>query len=160
VTLVYHPERCPPNAKLKAFISWWQSAGPFPIVIVTGSRTDKQQAEDYAKGRTVPGKKVTNAQFARQSAHGHDAGIDCQPVREVYAPPGGVKTVYLGDPELEPPDVVAEAVRRLTEYDRIAKTFGLETGENYPGICDRPHACDPNWPTLPLGPGVAPAPDP
>jgi hypothetical protein len=155
MTLVYHSERCPPNSKLQTFISWWQLSGPFPIVIVTGSRTDAEQAADYAKGRTAPGIIVTNARLAKDSAHGHQAGIDCQPVRELY-PSGGVKLVYLGDPKVETPDIVAEAIRRLDEYDRIAKTFGLETGEHYPGVCDRPHACDPDWKSLPVGPGVAP----
>lgn len=161
--LVYHKERCPQNARLRAFVDWWDVSGPFPIVIVAGDRTDQEQLEDYRKGRgqlasgqwVVLDKSavVTNARTAADSAHGHRAGIDCHPVREVY-PGGGVKSVYLGS-ETDPA-VRAQAVRRLEEYDRLAKEHGLETGELYPGICDRPHACDPEWRKLPLGPGVKP----
>lgn len=157
--LVHHMERCPPNVKLREFFAWWDVSGPFPIAIVRGSTNDTLQLELYAQGRKrLPdgswivvnqAEVVTNAQTAEKSAHGHDAAADCQPVRELF-PNGGVKSVYLGNPKIEPPDVVAEAIRRLDVYDSIAKAHGLETGEKYPGICDRPHACDPDWESLPL----------
>lgn len=157
--LVHHMERCPPNVPLRAFFADWDLNGPFAIVIVRGSTNDALQEIEYAKGRKrLPDGSwvvvnqadvVTNALRADDSAHGHDGGADCQPVRELY-PNGGVKSVYLGNPKLEPPDVVAEAIRRLDLYDSIAKAHGLETGEKYPGICDRPHVCDPNWKSLPL----------
>lgn len=156
--LVSHPERCPPNMKLLGFISWWKANGPFPIVIVSGSRNDAQQLVDYARGRKClpdgewvvvdQAQVVTNARTAGESAHGHDAGIDCSPVREFF-PMGGVRLIYLGDGS-EPPTVHAEALRRFRVYDELAREHGLETGEKYPGICDRPHACDPNWRNLPL----------
>lgn len=159
---VHHIERCPNNAALLRFFWWWGENGPFDLVIVTGSRTDAEQLDDFRKGRQQLAtgqwivvdqtQVVTNALGAKDSAHGHDAGADCLPVREMY-PTGGVRLVYLGTEE--DPFVRQQAVLRLDEYDRIAKTFGLETGECYPGICDRPHVCDPTWKTLPLGPGVA-----
>lgn len=143
---VFHRERCPPNRKLQAFVVWWDVSGPFDIVIVRGSTTDAEQAALYAQGRTAPGPIVTNAKFASDSAHGHDAAIDCQPVRELY-PSGGVRLVYLGN-EDDPFDR-QQAILRLDQFDQLAKQHGLETGERYPGICDRPHACDPDWRTLP-----------
>lgn len=160
--LVSHKERCPNNPKLQRFIAWWDAQGPFPITIVFGNRTDDEQLIEYAIGRAkladgswaIIGGVVTNAQGAKDSAHGHEAAIDCHPVREFF-PSGGVKTVYLADKKKEPPEVYEEAVRRFAMYDELAKQAGLETGENYPGICDRPHACDPRWKELPLGPGVS-----
>jgi hypothetical protein len=149
---VFHEERCPRNVLLLAFIAQWKVTGPFDIVITYGERTDLQQAALYILGRTTPGRIVTQAQFARDSAHGHRAAIDCLPVREVF-PMGGVKSVYLGD-ELEL-DVRAEAQRRLGIYCKLVRLAGLESGEDFPGLHDQPHAQDPAWRTLPLGPGVA-----
>lgn len=156
---VHHAERCPPNPMCQGFVAWWNANGPFDIVIITGTRDDAEQLVDYAKGRkqladgswVVVDQEsvVTNAQTAEDSGHGHDAAFDANPVRELF-PNGNVKSIYLGDPRRETPDVCAEGVRRLKIYDSLAKQYGLETGENYPGICDRPHVCDKNWKNLPL----------
>lgn len=148
---VFHAERCPRNPRLLEFVLQWQLRGPFDIVITYGARTDLQQLGLYTLGRSTPGKVVTQAQFARDSAHGHLAAIDCLPVREVF-PLGGVKSVYLGE-ELEV-DVRAEARRRLGIYCRYVRLAGLESGEDFPGLHDQPHAQDPAWRSLPLGPGV------
>jgi hypothetical protein len=86
MTLVHHAERCPENEKLQAFVAWWQQHGPFPIVITHGNRTDAEQWELYQQGRTKPGKIVTHAKSAEESAHGHSGAIDCQPVRELFPP--------------------------------------------------------------------------
>lgn len=160
--LVKHKERCPENAKVKAFFDWWDVNGPFPIVILRGTTTDALQAAEFAKGRkrladgswVVVDKAavVTNALRACDSAHGHAAAADAHPVRSFFDS-GGVKLIYLGDEHDE--EVRAEALRRFKMYDDLAKQHGLETGENYPGICDRPHVCDPEWRKLPLAPGVS-----
>lgn len=150
---VHHQERCPPNPKLQAFVAWWQVHGPFAIVIVFGSRNDEQQGELYAQGRTKPGKVVTQAKTAGNSAHGHDAAIDAHPVREVY-PGGGVKLIWTGD-ETEPTEK-AECDRLFSAYCQLGRMSGLESGENFPGLRDRPHLQDPNWRQLPLAKGVTP----
>jgi hypothetical protein len=155
--LVSHKERCPNNQLLRKFVEWWDVNGPFAIVITNSSRTDAEQLVDYGKGRKqLPDGSwviidnfavVTNALRAEDSAHGHDAAIDCQPVRAFYSN-GLPRLVYLGNEE--DPQVKAEAIRRLDMFDDLAKRCGLETGEKYPGICDRPHACDPDWRKLPV----------
>ena len=151
--LVHHEERCPENKKLKAFIAWWKVNGPFAITIVFGSRDDKAQAELYAQGRTKPGKVVTNSKTAGSSAHGHDAAIDCHPVRETYAS-GGVKRIWTGD-ETEPAEK-AECDRLFAAYIQLGRMAGLESGEDFPGLRDRPHLQDPEWHSLPLTKGATP----
>lgn len=158
---VHHKERCPNNAKVRAFFDWWDVHGPFALVIVTGDRTDLEQLEDYRKGRRQladgswvvfdKSKVVTNALRAADSAHGHHAAADAHPVREFY-PSGGVKLIYLGD-EADP-EVRAVALRRLEQYADLAEQHGLESGRHYPGIADRPHVCDPAWRTLPVAQAV------
>lgn len=145
--LVHHAERCPDNDRLKAFVDWWQRYGPFPITITHGNRTDAEQRKLYALGRTVPGKIVTHARTAADSAHGHSAAIDCLPVRELYVS-GGVKLVYLGDEADE--TVRAEALRRLGIYADLAGEHGLESGRDFPGLHDLPHVQDPDWKTRPV----------
>jgi hypothetical protein len=161
--LVKHKDRCPRgSAKVVAFIDWWDVEGPFPIVILRGATTDKLQLEEYAKGRkhladgswVVVDKAavVTNALRAADSAHGHAAGIDAHPVREFFDS-GGVKSIYLGDEK--DPEAREEALRRFATYDELAREHGLEAGDRFPGLCDRPHVADPAWKTLPLAPGVS-----
>lgn len=160
---VLHAERCPPNPKLSAFVAWWQAFGPFEIVILRGTTTDALQLQEYRKGRSQlaggqwivvdQSKVVTHALHARDSAHGHAAAFDAHPVRELY-PNGNVKLIYLGDePDLESR---TEALKRFKVLDDLAKDYGLETGVDFPGLCDRPHCSDPDWRTLPLAPGVSP----
>jgi peptidoglycan L-alanyl-D-glutamate endopeptidase CwlK len=145
--LVHHAERCPENQKLKALVAWWEKHGPFPIVIAYGNRTDAEQWALYQQGRTRPGRVVTNAKSAAESAHGHTGAIDCFPVRDLF-PLGGVRTVYLGDEEDH--IVRAQAVARLNVYVSIVKQFGLESGADFPGLHDLPHAQDPEWPSRPV----------
>jgi hypothetical protein len=146
---VFHVERCPKNPKLQAFVAWWQIHGPFPIVITSGRRTDAEQWELYQQGRMRPGKIVTHAASAANSAHGHDGAIDCSPVRDIF-PGGGVKTIYVGDEE--DGFVRAQAAARLDEYVRLVKQHGLQSGVDFPGLHDLPHAEDPEWHTLPYPP--------
>ena len=150
---VHHTERCPPNQQLRKFITWWQERGPFHIVITSGSRTDEGQEFLYEQGRTRPGKIITNARTAGSSAHGHDAAIDCHPVRALNAG-GGVELIWTGD-ETDPAEK-AECDRLFAEYIRLGKAAGLESGENFPGLRDRPHLQDPNWRQLPLTKGATP----
>lgn len=151
--LVHHPERCPGNPLLAAFVAWWQVHGPFAITITHGNRTDADQRKLYAQGRTVPGKVVTHARVAKESAHGHSGAFDALPVREAYAS-GGVRLVYLGDEADEA--VRAEALRRLNIFADLAEAHGLESGRDFPGLHDLPHVQDPDWETRPVNEGVAP----
>lgn len=153
MTRVHHAERCPDNEKLRKFVNWWQVNGPFAIKITRGVTNDLLQEELYAQGRTKPGSIVTNAKTAGSSAHGHDGAIDAHPVRELFAS-GGVKLIWTGS-ETEPAEK-AECDRLFAEYIRLGKEHGLESGENFPGLRDRPHLQDPNWHALPLTKGATP----
>lgn len=160
--MVRHKERCPANPKVKAFVDWWDVHGPFIIVIVAGNRDDENQLEDFKKGRKklpdgswlVVNKAavVTHALRAADSAHGHAAAIDAHPVRALYDS-GGVRLIYLGDEKED--DVRAEALRLFKIYNNLARAHGLEAGDVFPNLVDRPHVQDPAWRTLPLAPGVA-----
>lgn len=147
MTLVHHPERCPDNAKLKAFVEWWAKFGPFAIKITCGDRTDAEQWALYQQGRGKPGKIVTHAVSATESAHGHTGAIDCLPVRSLY-PAGTVMSVYLGD-EADP-IVRGQALARLNQYADLVEQHGLESGRSFPGLHDLPHAQDPEWKSRPL----------
>ena len=159
--MVKHKERCPPNTKLRAFIDWWDVHGPFAIVILRGTTTDQLQAGEYAKGRKelpdgswiVVDKEavVTHALRACDSAHGHAAGLDAHPVRELF-PNGNVRLIYLGDEK--DPAVRTEALRLFKVYDDLARGHGLEAGDTFGTLVDRPHVQDPAWRMLPLAPGV------
>lgn len=156
---VIHMERCASAEPVRRFFTWWNVHGLFPIVLLTGKRDDALQLVDYAKGRkqlpdgswvVVDASAVeTNAQTADQSAHGHDAANDFAPVRELL-PNGLVKSIYIGDPKKEDPEIYAEALRRYRIVIDIAtKQFDLESGETYPFV-DRDHLCDKKWRELPL----------
>lgn len=151
--LVHHAERCPSNEKLLAFVTWWATHGPFPIVLTHGDRTDEEQLALYELGRARPGKVVTHAKRAADSAHGHRSGMDAQPVRALY-PNGAPKLVYLGDETDD--EVRAEALRLLNIFADLVKEHGLESGRDFPGLHDLPHAQDPAWKSRPLSKGVAP----
>lgn len=147
---VFHAERCPPNPKLQAFVQWWALSGPFPIVVIFGMRTDEQQRELYAQGRTTPGKIVTNAPSAATTAHGRGGAIDCQPVRDSAG--DLVKLIYTGD-EADPA-IRATARALLDRYVELVREHGLGTGRDFPGMHDDPHAQDPEWEKLPFPPTV------
>jgi hypothetical protein len=59
-----------------------------------------------------------------------------------------VKSVYLGD-EADP-FIRAQAQMRLSEYARLVRQHGLESGEDFPGLHDAPHAQDPAWKSRPV----------
>lgn len=161
---VLHMERCPRNAKVRAFLEWWNVSGPFAIVVLRGTTTDELQEKEYAKGRSkLPDGSwvvsssadvVTRALRAADSAHGHEAGADCHPVREFF-PNGAVKLIWLGSAKDGDAEAQAEGLRLFAEFDRLAREHGLEAGDRFPGICDRPHIQDPDWRHQPLAPGVS-----
>lgn len=52
----------------------------FDLAIVCGFRTQSEQRALYAKGRTEPGKIVTNARSSDETAHGRGGAVDFCPV--------------------------------------------------------------------------------
>ena len=97
--------------------------------VVQGSRTLKQQAIDYAKGRTVPGQIVTNAPPGT-SAHNFGAAYDIGLFQDGRMLPSSPLYTTIG-PAAAPP--------------------GINWGNNIPGFPagDLGHYQLPNWRSLP-----------
>ena len=104
--------------------------------VVQGLRTEAEQAKLYAQGRTVPGKIVTRAAHASDSAHG--PGAD------------GLARGY--DIAIYDGLILSWAPKMLPLYDQageIGKGLGLAWGGDWPEPKrDRPHYQLPMWRTL------------
>jgi peptidoglycan L-alanyl-D-glutamate endopeptidase CwlK len=88
------------------------------VKIICGTRTWKEQAELYAKGRTAPGPKVTNA---KSGYSWHNFGVAWDFV--VFD--------AKGQPLWESP--------MMTRCGEIGESLGLEWGGRWKGIKDTPH---------------------
>ena len=86
-----------------------------------GLRTWEEQAALYAKGRTTPGPKVTNAPPG-ESAHNFGLAVDC--------------CFTGGDPWL---DLDKDSKFLWEEYGKFTRAHGLVWGGDFKSICDRPH---------------------
>jgi peptidoglycan L-alanyl-D-glutamate endopeptidase CwlK len=92
-------------------------------VAISGNRTFKEQDALYAKGRTAPGKIVTNAK-AGQSNHNFGIAVDFGVFKDgVY--------VDVSSPR------DAERIHRLAAS--VAAAFGIEWGGNWSRFKDFPH---------------------
>ena len=88
------------------------------VKVICGNRTCREQAELYAKGRTEPGPKVTNA---RPGYSWHNFGVAWDFV--VFD--------AKGQPQWESP--------LMERCGRIAESLGLEWGGSWKGFQDTPH---------------------
>ena len=88
------------------------------VKIITGNRTYQEQAALYAKGRTAPGPKVTNAPPG-YSWHNFGVGWDF------------VVFDAKGQPQWESP--------LMEKCGRIAESLGLEWGGSWTSFQDIPH---------------------
>lgn len=136
---------------LQPFATWWEENGEFDLQVPTtgGDRYDTgpgSQPELYAMGRTAPGKIVTEASTAADSAHGHSGAGDLHPVRALDSR-GGVLLIYLGT-EADP-NVRDEALRRFGVMGRAAEALGFEWGGRFPKF-DGPHIQVKGWRSLPV----------
>lgn len=104
------------RAVFKAFIEEAETALNVTLRIVQGLRTIKEQNDLYAKGRTAPGKKVTNAKGG-SSYHNYGLAIDLVEIKEGEA---NWNFKY----ELLKP---------------FADKYGLTWGGGFKKILDRPH---------------------
>jgi len=93
------------------------------IFITDGFRTAEEQTALYAKGRTKPGKIVTNAQ-AGQSAHNYGLAVD------IAFQKNGVLSY---DPNL------------YNLVYTVARKLGFTLGADWTGFSDKPHFEYPNW---------------
>jgi hypothetical protein len=93
--------------------------------VTCGLRTVDQQNALYKIGRTVGGKKVTNARGG-ESPHNYNLARDYIPVvdgKRTYNPPGNWWGVF----------------------GQCARMAGLEWGGDWRTIVDRPHVQHPRW---------------
>lgn len=98
----------------------------FPMIVTDGVRTTAQQQALYAKGRTAPGKKVTNVDgVTKKSNHqpkddGYGHAVDCCFLDERGKPSWDDAHPW-----------------RL--YGEMAVALGLTWGGNWKTLVDKPH---------------------
>ena len=129
------------HPQLVALLDWWAESGPHPVKVVSTGRTDAQQAEEYAKGRTAPGPRVTNAQTARDSAHGwrlfNGRRVAC--AIDLYP--------YSGNPLA--PLVLDTSDPRWSAQVEAVEAFGLQSGAHFSAPVDFPHVQVAGFQSLP-----------
>lgn len=96
-------------------------------------RTAKEQDALYAKGRTAPGSKVTNAR-GRDAKSMHQWGVAFDVAIDMDADKDGdvdIRDLY--------------NVKLLNVVGRIGQSIGLEWGGSWKSIVDKPHFQLPDW---------------
>ena len=100
-------------------------------------RTAKEQDALYAKGRTAPGSKVTNAR-GRDAKSMHQWGVAVDIVIDMDADKDGdvdIRDLY--------------NVKLLNVVGKIGQSIGLEWGGSWKSIVDKPHFQLPDWGSTP-----------
>lgn len=96
-----------------------------PVLIYMTYRSNEEQDELYARGRTVPGKKVTNAKGGQSD---HNFMIDDKPAAKAFdAVPLRLGKAIWNDPVL------------WSKMGEIAGKIGLKWGGNWKKFVDKPH---------------------
>ena len=101
------------------------------------SRTAKEQDALYAKGRTAPGPKVTNAS-GKDAKSMHQWGVAVDIVIDMDADKDGdvdIRDLY--------------NVKLLNVVGKIGESIGLEWGGSWKSIVDKPHFQLPDWGSTP-----------
>ena len=100
-------------------------------------RTAKEQDALYAKGRTAPGSKVTNAR-GRDAKSMHQWGVAVDIVIDMDTDKDGdvdIRDLY--------------NVKLLNVVGKIGESIGLEWGGSWKSIVDKPHFQLPDWGSTP-----------
>ena len=100
-------------------------------------RTAKEQDALYAKGRTAPGAKVTNAQ-GKDAKSMHQWGVAFDVAIDMDADKDGdvdIRDLY--------------NVKLLNVVGKIGQSIGLEWGGSWKSIVDKPHFQLPDWGSTP-----------
>ena len=100
-------------------------------------RTAKEQDALYAKGRTAPGPKVTNAS-GKDAKSMHQWGVAVDIVIDMDADNDGdidIRDLY--------------NVKLLNVVGKIGESIGLEWGGSWKSIVDKPHFQLPDWGSTP-----------
>ena len=101
----------------------------FPMFVTYGIRSDEEQAALYAKGRTAPGKIVTNVDGRlKKSMHqlqldGWGHAVDC---------------AFIDDPETEKIETW-DPLQPWDVYGTMGEAYGLTWGGRWRTLVDRPH---------------------
>jgi hypothetical protein len=141
------------DARLQAFLDWWEANGPFELLVLKhgGLRSQRVVDELFAQGRTQPGPPcrckvkpcmkhplgltVTNAKLASQTPHGRAGGLDAAPLID-----GRVSW---------------DEWKWFLTYGELAEKRGLEWGGRWTDPRDGPHVQVPDWERLPFPPPPA-----
>lgn len=105
---------------------------PVDFTIVSGVRTTKEQQELFAKGRTAPGRIVTNADGIwaksnhQQKTDGFGYAIDFYPY-------------YAGAVQVNAPAEMFEKVARHVQAKGKALGYTIDWGGDWVSFVDRPH---------------------
>lgn len=134
---LYHPERLK-DVRQELFDFCVKAAAelPFDFLVVSGVRTDAEQRLLYAQGRTAPGKVVTHAKSASETAHGRGAAVDLCPLLD-------------GHPDWS--DLL-----RFKLLGELAESVGLAWGGRFIGFPDYGHCQISAWRDLPFTPTLHP----
>ena len=100
-------------------------------------RTAKEQDALYAKGRTAPGHKVTNAQ-GKDAKSMHQWGVAVDIVIDMDSDKDGdidIRDLY--------------NAKLLNVVGKIGESIGLEWGGSWKSIVDKPHFQLPDWGSTP-----------
>ena len=124
------------QAKLKLFQKKCAQKG-IKIRATECLRTAKEQDALYAKGRTAPGSKVTNAR-GRDAKSMHQWGVAVDIVIDMDADKDG--DVDISD---------LYNVKLLNVVGKIGESIGLEWGGSWKSIVDKPHFQLPDWGSTP-----------
>ena len=100
-------------------------------------RTAKEQDALYAKGRTAPGSKVTNAR-GRDAKSMHQWGVAVDIIIDMDSDKDG--DVDISD---------LYNVKLLNVVGKIGESIGLEWGGSWKSIVDKPHFQLPDWGSTP-----------
>ena len=107
------------------------------IIATECLRTAKEQDALYAKGRTAPGSKVTNAR-GRDAKSMHQWGVAFDVAIDMDADKDGdvdIRDLY--------------NVKLLNVVGKIGESIGLEWGGSWKSIVDKPHFQLPDWGSTP-----------
>jgi peptidoglycan L-alanyl-D-glutamate endopeptidase CwlK len=137
-----HPEKADGlDARLLKFLQTAADELEFDVLVVRGKESDVEAKRLYAQGRTTPGKIVTHAPDASQSAHGHAGGVDAVPQVNGKA-----------FPVQDDPDYPQWATN-LQALIAFARACGLVCGADWPpDRVDPDHFQVPDWRDLPVVP--------